>query len=384
MPLVHPQFVVLDSATLGKVSRDYWSPDENLRGKARTFVARLRDRSVYVTFTVTHLFETLRHANEAVVRDRIRFLRSLPFVAWLRPYDRAWFPGGPHHLLQRELHAVVHDARRGWRAIRDHVRTDLWETGVGAEIFVDDDRLWSFLRTEAERQRRIEQYVASVARTDPTDLKEVTLEEILRSPERAKSERIAFMRWFAAKMKAQLEQHGDRRLTDAQQTALAFATGTMRRVESFEFAGCDPIHRLLDHFGVPEDILTDNMTVDDLGDLAVYIQQLHLISEDLRPCASVTVHDVPLETLPFYVLQQRLAKVQRKAQRVSGSDLGDSHIAPLVLYADGVEVDKRTFEYLSQVKRACPSLASLMGHFFRSVDYAEIPERCEATRTVVR
>src|SRR5438477_7954938 len=131
MHLARPQFIVLDSATLGKASRDYWNPDKMLRVKARTFVARLRERGVYVTFTLTHVLEVLRHQDESVVRDRLAFLRQLPFIAWLRPYDRHWFPGGMPDLLRRELHAVVHDGKCDRRAIVEHVRMDLWETGLG-------------------------------------------------------------------------------------------------------------------------------------------------------------------------------------------------------------------------------------------------------------
>ena len=198
-----------------------------LRDKARTFVARLRDRSVYITFTLTHMFEVLRHQDESVVRDRLGFLQELPFIAWLRPYDRNWFPGGILDLLRRELHAVVHDEKRDWRAIVDHVRTDLWETGVGSEMFVDDDRLWSVVRTESQRQQRNERYVASVARTDPGNANDLTVGEARQLPKRPKAQRLAFMRRFVATMKVQLEQHGDQRLEATQEVAAAFANARL-------------------------------------------------------------------------------------------------------------------------------------------------------------
>lgn len=347
-----------------------------LREKARTFVGRLRDRSVYITFTLTHVLEILRHQDRSVVRDRLMFLRALPFIAWLRPYDRNWFPGGAPDLLRRELHAVVHDAKRDWRAIVEHVRTDVWETGLGSEVFVDDDRLWSVLRTEAQHQQRSYQYVASIARTDPGNINDLTLAEAKQLPKRTKAERAVYMRRFAATMKVQLEQHGDRRLEDPHEAAAAFANGTLNDADLFEAAGGDPTERMLEYRGVPQDLVTDDMTVGEIGELAVYIRQLTLLSKDLHPRAVVTVHDVPPETLPSYVIEHRLAKTQRKATRVSGSDLGDGDIAPLVLYADGVEVDKRTYEYLTQVQRICPAIGGLIGHFFRSTDYAEIPDRC--------
>ncbi len=114
MTLIIPRFVVLDSATLGKVSRDYWSPEQTLRDKARLFLARLVDQAVHITVTFTHVCELLRHNDESVVRERLAFLRALPLIAWLRPYDRNWFPGDIPDLLRKELHAAVHDGKRDW------------------------------------------------------------------------------------------------------------------------------------------------------------------------------------------------------------------------------------------------------------------------------
>lgn len=376
MPLARPHFVVLDSATLGKASRDYWSQESTLREKARAFLARLVDQAVYITFTFTHVCELLRHNDQSVVRDRLRFLKALPLIAWLRPYDRNWFPGDIPDLLRKELHTVVHDSKRDWRAIVEHVRTDLWETGTGGEMFVDDDHLWSVLQQEFQRQEKNEQYVASVARTDPGNINDLTVGEAKQLPKRPKEERLAFMRRFAATMRKQLECHGDPRLERPHEVAADFATRRLDDLGRFEAGDGDPIQLMLEYHGVPADLVTDDMTVGDVGALAVYSKQLNLLSEGLRPRAPVSLRNIPANTLPSYVLERRLAAVQRKAFRVSGSDLGDGHIAPLVLYADGVEADKRTCEYLTQVQRACPAIAGLMGHFFRSTDYAEIPDRC--------
>ena len=376
MPLARPQFIVLDSATLGKASHDFWSSNSVLRDKARTFVTRLQDRGVYITITTTHVLELLGHGNDSVARNRLKFLQELPLIAWIRPYNRNWFPGSFLDLLLRELHAVVHDAKSGWRSIVEHVRTDLWETGLGSEMFVDDDRLWSAVRKEAQRQVPSGQYVASISRTDPGNINTLTIGEVKQLPKRPKAKRDAFMRRFVETMNVQLQQHGDRRLNDSENVARTFTDGVIRDIDLAEAAGGDAIEQMLEYRGIPQDLVTDDMTVGDVGQLAVYIEQLKIITPELRPRAVVTVHDIPLETLPSYVLEHRLVTTQRKAIRVSGSDLGDGNIAPLVLYADGVEVDRRTHEYLKQVRRACPAIAGLMGQFFSSADYAEIPDQC--------
>jgi hypothetical protein len=151
-----------------------------------------------------------------------------------------------------------------------------------------------------------------------------------------------------------------------------FAENTIRQVETFEAAGGDPIQQMLKDYGVPTELLRPEMTIGELGELAVYIKQLQLISEDLRPSVQVTVRDVPPETLPSYEVQHRLSRLQKLAPRVSGSDHGDGYLAMLVLYADAVEVDKRTFEYLQQVLRGNSGMKSLVGQLYRASDYSNL------------
>src|SRR5262245_48976195 len=136
MTLILPQFVVLDTATLGRVAKDYWDEAKAPRDKARDFLGALLDSGTHIVFTLTHVLEILRHDQAKTARDRIRFLRAIPLIAWLRPYDRSWFPGGLPDLLQREIDAVIRQSTHDWRSIIDHVRPELWETGTGAEMFV--------------------------------------------------------------------------------------------------------------------------------------------------------------------------------------------------------------------------------------------------------
>lgn len=372
MSLARPKLIVLDSSTIGTVSSDYWSSKSTQRDKAKAFITRLQNMGVYISLTLTHVIEILRHENDRVVSDRLKFLQRLPLIAWLRPYDRAWFPGSAPDLMRRELHAVVHEAKSEWRDVIDHVRHDIWETGVGTDIFTDNELLWSSVRAESQQHLLSERYVSSVARTDPGNVQEVTIGQARKMAVRPEEERVPFIRGFAARMKKQLEQHGDQRLDNAQGAASAFASERMEDISRFEVGHGDIVDKLLEFHGVPVDLVTDQMTIGEVGQLGVFVKQLALLSEGLRPRVQVTVRDVNQDSLPSYFIQRRLSEVQRKAERVSGSDLGDGHIAPLLLYSDGVEVDKRTHEYLTQVQRAFPRIAELMGKFFRTADYMEI------------
>lgn len=374
MKLVAPKIVVFDSATIGKVSHDYWSKDVNSRDKARFFIAKLKHFGVFITFTLTHISELFRHENEQVVWDRLKFLRSIPLIAWLRPYNREWFPGDIPDLLSRELHAVIHGSALNWQQIVNEVRPELWETGTGSEMFVEDDNLWSNIKKESIYQHENEKYVASVDRTDPGQARNLKVSDVLRLPIRPKENRHAYMSGFAQKMKKQLDSHGDKRFECSRDVAINFANKTLQNIKAIDEMGGNLKQKLLEYQDVPKEFVSPEMTLGELGELAVYAKCLRMISESLYPPIKLTMKDVPQDTLPSYALERRLASIQRKAERVSGSDLGDRRIAPLIFYTDGVEVDKRTCEYLNQVRRNEPKLASLMGQFFLSSDYCQIPE----------
>jgi hypothetical protein len=374
MPLFKPKMAVLDTATLIKVSQDYWGTDAAAREKARVFLAKLTDLGVHISVTLTHVSELVRHPDDRVVRERIDFLHNVKLIAWLRPYNRIWFPGSVFDLLTRELHAVVHESAKGWREIIEKVRPDLWETGVGSDMFVKRSDLWSQIQAESQRQHEHEIYVASVARTNASGISHLTLRELRASARRPKSERRRFMVQFADELRRQLLQHGDRRLRGADQIAARSAQDVLNDMDAIEARGADPLDGVYEYHGVPPELLHPDITVEEIGEIAVYVKQLSIICEKLNPHRAVTIREIQPRTLPSRALEQRLVDIQRKAPRVSGSDLGDSHVAPLVLYADGVEVDKRTHEYLTQIKRSDAELSEFIGLFFKSGDYADVPD----------
>ncbi|HEY2587687.1 MAG TPA: hypothetical protein VGI81_18215 [Tepidisphaeraceae bacterium] len=375
MALIIPKLVVLDSSTLANVSRDYWNRDGQAREKARTFLAQMHDRAVFIAFTITHVCELLRYDDVEVVKDRLRFLRGISLIAWLRPYDRAWFPGTIADLLARELHARVHDSAAGWRDIIERVRPDLWETGAGADMFVDDLPLWLAVRDEALRIRERERYVASVARTNPGGVNDLKIAEANALPRRPKAEHLGYAGRMAADLNRQLERRGDKRLRSTEQIAKDLTLGTLRDMAEIHALGGDPLESMLKFRGVPRELVGPKTTVGDVGELGVFAARLKQIGSKIRPRVELSVRDVPIDALPSYALQRRLVRVQQSSDRASGSDLGDADIAPLVFYSDAVQVDKRTAEYLTRIQRAQPELTSLMGRFFRSADYTEIPTR---------
>lgn len=371
MELAIPRLAVLDSATLGRLSQEYWSTDQGCRMQARSFFDALKERGIFVVFTWTHISELLRHNDDELVRSRLRFFRSIPLIAWLRPYNRNWFPGSIVDLLTRELHAFVGRNAATWDDVIEDVRSDLWETGTGADMFAVDLDNWKPIIHLSKEKHASEVYVSSIGRTDPCNVLTQTIRELRCLEKRPSADLVGLMGELAMRLQTQIETHGDERFQNCEEAAIEFSIDTFKRLQYLDQSDGDVIQQLVKAFDVPNELVREEMTLSEFTDLVVYGMLLKAISKRLKPSYEVDMRKVPIGSLPSYVIQRRLKSLQGTAQRVSGSDLGDSDIAPTLLYADYIQVDKRTFEYLRQIRRSEPALAEKMGQLFRCSHYIE-------------
>jgi hypothetical protein len=158
------------------------------------------------------------------------------------------------------------------------------------------------------------------------------------------------------------------------QKANDFTDSTLKDLIDSREIGSSFVQETLDTFGVPFESVFSEMTMNEIGELAVYAKRLKTAAKSLKPTAELSIINIPKDALPSYALERKLVSVQRKEERISGSDMGDSHIVPLIFYADFIEVDKRTKEFLNQIIRREPEISSLAGKFFSSSNYSQIPE----------
>ena len=376
MAILTPKFVALDSATLGNIARDYFSTSAGKRSEARSLVDQLRDAAVHITVSRTQLFELLGHDDESVAKARIAWLRSLPFVAWIRPYREHWFVGGMLDVALRELHAFVYDSAREWSTIIAAVRSRLLETGVGSDMFVDDPDQWSAIRLHAQRSMKESIQAASVARLDPgglyatpfSDLEPMA--ELPRDNEKSRSRRALK---FMCNTEAALAAHGDKRLP-VSAAATNLVRDMLTDVDAVEAIGGDPYQAIMHIYGVPKELVTPRTTIGEIGELAVYAANLRVLAEAIQPAASLGPLDVPPNSLPSLTLERELLREHHTTSRVSGSDVGDAFIAPLAFYVDAVEADKRTYHHLGTIRRRNASVDCHLRNVFRSGEYAKIPE----------
>jgi len=72
-------------------------------------------------------------------------------------------------------------------------------------------------------------------------------------------------------------------------------------------------------------LIRDDMTLGELGDLNTLNGKLQILARGIPLEIEVDLLNVPPGSLPSLTLEDGLRQFQRRAERVSGSDLGDSH-----------------------------------------------------------
>ena len=374
MAILTPKFVALDSATLNKIAADHFSGEERLRTKAQSLVRQLAGGDVYITLTFTHLCELFSHKDRSKVDDRIRWLRGLPFIAWVRPYDGSWFPGGMTDIILRELHAIVHDGAIDWATVIGNVQPTLLETGVGSEMFVDRPELWELISQIGRRLEKNQQYIASVARAEDSDVGKTKLKHIMPIPPAPQTEasKNRQLEKLAEGIESKLVKHGDERLPP-KAAADAFVNDPSLDIAKVDAIGGELGQAIMDFFGVPKELVSQKMTVEQVVELATHAKQLEIACKKLRPPASRKLTDIPPGSIPSFTIQRALTLEQNKADHVSGSDLGDQSLIPLAFYLDALEVDKRTHDHVRKIRQRDAKIAAHLRHVFRSPDYSSIP-----------
>ena len=366
MTILMPLITVFDNATLGRLAKGATCKDGFRRGEVRRFLDQLTEHGHFIGLSATLVLEFFGHADDRVFRCRRHFLAGLPCIAWVRPYSGEWFVGDFTDTLCRELHALIHQGIRDRSELLDAVRAQTWETGVGSDMFGDaNDAVREVFRRGGLQLRDRASYVASMVKSDPTGISAVKIAELKNLPLRQKQSWHTFTNQLIRERSKLIRKHGDKKLhATAEPAAAVFYREVLQLAESV--AADRAAEAFCERFAVPAEFVGDNTTVGELSSLVSLSLQIAAIGERLRPPLRVSLADVRRQELPTLEFCETLQETQTQAIRYAGNDMSDSQIAAMALYADAVEVDKRTFDYITRLAHKNSIVNSVVGKFIKS------------------
>lgn len=372
-----PKLLALDSATLGKLAADCFHQSKHRRNLAREFLGDLKHQGLILSVSFEHLVELLRHENDETVTQRLRFLQQLEMLAWVKSTQETVLPGNCLDIDLQEVRCVVDRQMFDHRAVVELVRQTLWQVGGGSDLIGQVDTFWHVMREAARWLGSDSKEIASIARSDPGNVRNRKLREIDGQPLRSLEQYQRAFESLAADMSTQMTRHGDKKLADASAVVQNFYDEIRSDIGRMSSESGDAISTILAHFGMSREDVTLDMTIGEVSDLWHFRQHLKLLQRRNKRGKPFGPKDVLPEQLPSWTFRHQLSLAQNMANRVEGSNLIDVRLAGLALYADVVEVDRRTAEYLKQLKRR-HSIGGLLNVTFRCSSYSGVIEAIQA------
>jgi hypothetical protein len=127
------KFLSLDSSLLANLSRDYYSVNATSRHHAREFVS-LNLAAGWTPLICWHqLEELIRHPDEEIAAQRVRFIRGLPALAWISTASVPKDVGSICDILVCEVAVVVENRSAKLLEVREAVKRRLLCFGTGSE-----------------------------------------------------------------------------------------------------------------------------------------------------------------------------------------------------------------------------------------------------------
>jgi hypothetical protein len=221
MFIVPAKFIALDSSILGDLAKDYFSSDAVKRKDAASFLKCLSDNAFIPFFCAHHFHELIKHRDDKVAKDRFNFLRLLPQVAWVSAVNNNQL-GSIVDVLVAECQAVLQENKLSLLEVRDKTRNSLIRFGAGTEAMSPYDDVWESLRPYLWVQEEKTRETVAIRRAKVTDISKKPISSFMNGTIREQDEAVIFLNQFKTKMAEEIQNHGDKRLPNANDVASRF------------------------------------------------------------------------------------------------------------------------------------------------------------------
>jgi len=301
-----------------------------------------------------NIIELFQHRNAQTVNSRVSMFAKLPQIAHIDSVQHPGFPGSIADVLAREVRAFLSAKTSDVFSVAESARSRLFAFCGGRKIANWLRRDMAVLWPLAQQDHARNKFLSSVSHIDIMRAGNKKIGK-LRADDRVDRAAIARHRASLTKhMKTELRARGVKGVGhDA--FAEQFALGSEARL--LAIAGpkghCtvgEFVNKSLRSNGIDPAQVNGNTTVNEIAALTGFSHKLKVVSRALGLHRPVTPSEIPIDKCPSEIVQSGIERRRRSAPRAQSGDLIDSNLSVLACYCDITIVDKRTNEYIRQLR----------------------------------
>lgn len=371
MPVISPKIIALDSSHLGWLAADAGCSETSRRCRAAEFRTKLDDCGGVLVLCWHHIEELLLHDDEAVVAERVAFLRSLPLVARVSSLVDDALPGSVVDITAREVAAAFKSPEADAADVQHSVAPRMFHLGPGSSVIAPFMANWRELQPLLRERQARNRDIVAIDASDFTGVSDTKASQWLNGKLRSPEEIERQLGILHDRLSEDMRHRGDKRIVDPASSAFGFLEGVRQTGFAALSATSNPVAQLLRALKVDVADIRPEMTMADLGDMARFRQRLEHFSEILGIAFDVLKARVRENQLPSHMIQSALRRHRQDTSEWKGSELNDRWLACLAAYADITFVDRRVLESLTQARRKDSTVANLLHRVEKASNYVQ-------------
>ena len=372
--LQDPFLVQIDSFALNDISRDYFHVDSTKKQKAYNFIYEFYKRGAIPIITWHHIEEMLSHKNDEVSSRSIAFILALPFIAVLKS-DIECFIGSIVDINKEEIQTITmceNEIEIG--LIIQETCSNIYKFCSGASIIDPLIPNMGTIRQVVLSKAHKNKEIASISRakslkphykhklSDIRNMKNYTYSEEATN---------AILCNMKSKLTKEIKEQGDKKISSDSVDKIATDFIADIKIDSTK-VNIPMIEMICKSSGLSKEEFEKVKSWEDLECVPIFKARLESIAEEFPESQKDKIINLKEEYCPTWLLWKEIYKIRVKAERASGSDITDAFLAGLSLYADLTIVDKRTHEYLTQIKRKDIAISEYIQRFEKLSCYLDI------------
>ncbi|TBC95137.1 hypothetical protein ELH26_14400 [Rhizobium leguminosarum] len=371
--LLKPFILALDTSHLSDWIRDSQSRKSTDRQRAKVFSEWLKSRGALPLFTLHHLEELCSHDDTDLVRSRIRFLHSLPFIAWIAHQGSPSAPGGVASMMSSEILTAYANPEYDVARVGHAAATSLIQIGTGEDFLGPEPDIWLALREIFLERSRNARALVAVTRTNVIDISSKPMAELLKGRFRSAEGVRRQLEVIGGSLASDILRHGDKRIEQPRTVAADFMRQVAGAIDDLPKSAAAMIWESLATQGVePSDAKPDS-TVGGVLEYGLFLQQMRISTQDSGIPFLDLKRTVSMDRVPSWIISSELRRHGPPLMERKGSELNDTHLACLAAYADLTLVDKRTLEGFRRARRKVSSFNLICRDVDRASSYQNVP-----------